>query len=93
MRRNSHAGAPTVQVILGSVRAGRLCPRIAAWVIEIGRATTELNYELADLADWHLPVVDEPGIPAYGGYTQEHTSDRGPQDAPSGDDAGHHAHP
>ena len=67
------AGAPTVQVILGSVRAGRLCPRIAAWVIEIGRATTGLNYELVDLADWDLPMGDEPGIPVFGQYAQEHT--------------------
>jgi len=62
-----------VQVILGSVRAGRLCPNIAAWVMAIGRAATRLNYELVDLADWPLPMDDEPSIPARGGYAQEHT--------------------
>jgi NAD(P)H-dependent FMN reductase len=31
------AGVPTVQVIMGSIRAGRLCPKLAAWVIDIGR--------------------------------------------------------
>lgn len=67
------AGPPKVQVILGSVRSGRLCPRLAAWVIEIGRASTGLNYEMVDLADWPLPMDDEPGIPALGGYAQEHT--------------------
>ncbi len=65
--------APTVQVILGSIRAGRLCPKLAAWVIDIGRASTGLNYELVDLADWPLPMDDEPGIPALGGYAREHT--------------------
>jgi len=64
---------PTVQVILGSVRSGRLCPRIAAWVIDIGRASTGLNYDLVDLTDWPLPMDDESGIPALGGYGQEHT--------------------
>ncbi len=58
---------------MGSVRAGRLCPTIAAWVAGIGRASTNLNYELVDLADWSLPFDDEPGIPALGSYAQEHT--------------------
>jgi NAD(P)H-dependent FMN reductase len=58
---------------MGSTRAGRLCPKIAAWVIAVARASTKLNYELVDLADWHLPMTDEPHIPALGGYTQAHT--------------------
>jgi NAD(P)H-dependent FMN reductase len=66
-------GVPTVQVIMGSVRVGRLCPKLAAWVIDIGRRSTGLTYELVDLADWPLPMDDEPGIPARGGYAQAHT--------------------
>jgi NAD(P)H-dependent FMN reductase len=64
---------PTILVVMGSVRAGRLCPTIAAWVAEIGRASTNLSYELVDLADWPLPFGDEPGIPALGSYAHEHT--------------------
>jgi NAD(P)H-dependent FMN reductase len=64
---------PNVLVIMGSARAGRLCPKLAAWVIGIGRASTSLRYELVDLADWPLPPGDEPGIPALGAYAQEHT--------------------
>jgi NAD(P)H-dependent FMN reductase len=64
---------PAVLVIMGSVRAGRLCPTIASWVIGIGRASTSLSYELVDLADWPLPLSDEPSIPAVGNYVQEHT--------------------
>jgi NAD(P)H-dependent FMN reductase len=56
---------------MGSTRAGRLCPKIAAWVISVAQA--DVNYELIDLADWHLPMTDEPHIPALGGYTQAHT--------------------
>ena len=64
---------PTVLVILGSVRPGRVCPKLASWVIGIGQASTSLRYELVDLADWPLTAGDEPGIPALGAYTQEHT--------------------
>jgi NAD(P)H-dependent FMN reductase len=50
-------------------------PPIALWVIGIARASSNLKYELEDLADWQLPMVDEPDIPAYGNYTQQHTHD------------------
>ncbi|MGB3551289.1 MAG: NAD(P)H-dependent oxidoreductase [Candidatus Binatus sp.] len=58
---------------MGSIRAGRLCPKIASWVVEVAQASTNLNYELVDLADWPLPMNDEPGLPALGVYAQEHT--------------------
>ncbi len=58
---------------MGSSRAGRLCPKIASWVVAIAQASTNLNCELVDLADWPLPMNDEPGIPELGTYAQEHT--------------------
>jgi NAD(P)H-dependent FMN reductase len=64
---------PAVLVVMGSTRAGRLCPKIAAWVISVARDATDLTFELADLVDWPLPMTDEPGIPALGGYRQAHT--------------------
>lgn len=64
---------PTVLVVLGSTRASRLCPRIASWVVSVARASSDLRYELVDLADWHLPMNDEPHIPATGRYAQAHT--------------------
>ena len=65
--------APAVYIILGSTRAGRLCPKIAQWVMRIGTASTALDYELVDLGDWALPTDDEPVIPALGKYSQPHT--------------------
>jgi NAD(P)H-dependent FMN reductase len=62
-----------VLVILGSTRAGRRCPAIASWVVGIARDCAPLEYEVVDLRDWHLPMDDEPGIPALDGYTREHT--------------------
>jgi NAD(P)H-dependent FMN reductase len=58
---------------MGSTRAGRHCPKIADWVAALAREATGLTFELTDLRDWHLPMDDEPGIPAVGGYTQAHT--------------------
>jgi NAD(P)H-dependent FMN reductase len=63
----------TVFVIVGSVRAKRLCPTIAAWVADIGRSRADFIVEIVDLADWPLPLDDEPGIPALGGYSTERT--------------------
>ncbi len=67
------ASQKTVLLIMGSTRAGRICPRIAQWVAQIGRAQTGHAFEIVDLADWPLPMDDEPGIPAMGNYVQPHT--------------------
>jgi NAD(P)H-dependent FMN reductase len=63
----------TVLLIMGSTRAGRICPAITAWVAEVGRACTDFAYEVVDLANWPLPMDDEPAIPALASYTQPHT--------------------
>jgi len=63
----------TILLIMGSTRAGRICPKITAWVAEIGRACNDCVYELIDLADWPLPMDDEAAIPALGSYAQIHT--------------------
>lgn len=62
-----------VLLVMGSTRAGRNCPAITAWVEAIGRACVDVEYETVDLADWPLPMDDEPVIPALGDYRQPHT--------------------
>ena len=64
-----------VLLIMGSTRAGRICPKITQWVAQIGRDCTDLDYEVVDLTDWPLPMNDEPVIPAKGMhfYAQAHT--------------------
>jgi len=64
---------PRVLVILGSTRKGRICPKVAAWVAEIGRQTIDASFEIVDLRDWPLPMDDEPAIPATGVYDNDHT--------------------
>jgi len=66
-------GRSTVLLIMGSTRASRICPKIAEWVAGIGRSRNGHVYEVVDLADWPLPMNDEPGIPAMGEYAQPHT--------------------
>lgn len=63
----------TVLLVMGSTRAGRKCPQVAAWVESIGQACPDFAYEIVDLAQWSLPMDDEPAIPALGRYTQAHT--------------------
>jgi len=62
-----------VLLIMGSARAGRICPIITEWVAGIGRTCTDSSYEPVDLLQWSLPMNDEPGIPAAGSYVQAHT--------------------
>jgi NAD(P)H-dependent FMN reductase len=66
---------PVILVITGSTRPSRLGPKIAAWVIGVAKKFSGLKYELVDLADWPLPMDDEPAIPQTGIYAQKHTQD------------------
>lgn len=62
-----------IHVIVGSVRAQRLCPQIAGWVAEVGGAVTAHDVEVVDLKAWPLPMDDEPEMPARGVYANPHT--------------------
>jgi NAD(P)H-dependent FMN reductase len=63
-----------VYIIVGSTRANRIGRQVAEWVLEHIPAPTGFETELVDLNDWHLPLSDEPSIPATGVYVHEHTS-------------------
>ncbi len=60
-----------VLLIMGSVRAGRRAPAIAEWAA--ARCPASLACETIDLKDWHLPMDDEPEIPATAKYANVHT--------------------
>jgi NAD(P)H-dependent FMN reductase len=64
--------SPTL-VIAGSLRPTRVSPKVADWIAAIGRETTGGAFETVDLADWPLPMDDEPGMPQAGHYTHDHT--------------------
>lgn len=73
IKSESDSHGKNVLLIMGSVRAGRICPKVTSWVAQLGREHTELDYEIVDLADWHLPMNDEAALPALGSYAQPHT--------------------
>ena len=62
-----------VAIILGSTRPGRNGAAVAQWVYELARQRTDAEYELVDLLDYNLPLLDEPNSPASGKYEKEHT--------------------
>ncbi len=62
-----------VAILLGSTRPGRKGEAVAKWVFDLARQRTDAEYELVDLQDYELPLLDEP-IPASAGkYSQAHT--------------------
>lgn len=62
-----------VAVILGSTRPGRAGESVAHWVYDIARKRTDAEYELVDIKDYNLPLLDEPVPPSQGKYSHEHT--------------------
>jgi NAD(P)H-dependent FMN reductase len=62
-----------VAVIVGSTRPGRKALDVAKWVMEIARMREDAVYELVDILDFNLPLLDEPVPPSMGQYSKDHT--------------------
>jgi NAD(P)H-dependent FMN reductase len=62
-----------VAIILGSTRPGRNGEAVAKWVYEIAQQRTDAEFELVDIKDFNLPLLDEPVPPSLGQYSKEHT--------------------
>jgi NAD(P)H-dependent FMN reductase len=62
-----------IGIIVGSTRPGRKGLSVAQWVHGIASQRSSAQYELIDLVDYALPLLDEPVPPAMGPPTQEHT--------------------
>ncbi len=62
-----------VAVLIGSTRPGRVAETVGKWAYEIARRRTDAEYELVDLNDFHLPLLDEPIPPSAGKYSKPHT--------------------
>src|SRR5690349_15766531 len=63
-----------VGIIIGSTRPNRVGEGVARWVYEQVRFRGDALYELIDLRDFNLPLLDEP-VPAgmSSDYRNEHT--------------------
>ncbi len=62
-----------VAIILGSTRPGRNGEAVARWVLEHAQKRNDAQYELVDIKDFNLPLLDEPVPPSMGQYSQPHT--------------------
>jgi NAD(P)H-dependent FMN reductase len=62
-----------VALILGSTRPSRNGEAVSQWVYEIANKRNDANFELVDIKDFNLPLLDEPIPPSMGQYSQEHT--------------------
>ena len=52
-----------IAIILGSTRPGRFGEQVAQWVLERSKGREDAEYELVDLADFDLDLLNEPVVP------------------------------
>ena len=62
-----------VAIVTGSTRPGRSGEAVARWVLDIAQKRGDATFELVDIRDYNLPLLDEPIPPSMGRYTKPHT--------------------
>lgn len=62
-----------LNIITASTRPGRIGPSVSSWVHELSQKNDAINSTLVDLADFNLPVFNEPKHPRLGQYENELT--------------------
>ena len=76
MREAHHTGLEVwmrVAIIIGSTRPGRKAEAVAKWVHGIAKKRSNAEFELVDIQDFNLPLLDEPTPPSMAKYTKDHT--------------------
>ena len=61
-----------IGIIVGTTRPGRLSIQVANWVKENAKADG-VEFEIVDIAEYNLPVLDEPYPASMGQYQYDHT--------------------
>jgi NAD(P)H-dependent FMN reductase len=62
-----------IGIILGSTRPNRVGEAVARWVHELSGKRSDASFELIDIRDYDLPLLDEPIPPSQGKYRKDHT--------------------
>ncbi|HEY0707660.1 MAG TPA: NAD(P)H-dependent oxidoreductase, partial [Polyangia bacterium] len=62
-----------IAVIVGSTRPGRKADTVAQWALGLAQTRKDAEFELVDIADFNLPLLDEPVPPSQDKYSKEHT--------------------
>lgn len=60
-------------IVVGSTRPGRKAEAVAKWVLENAQERANATFEIVDIADFNLPLLDEPVPPSMGQYSKPHT--------------------
>jgi NAD(P)H-dependent FMN reductase len=62
-----------VAIVTGTTRPGRHNEAVARWVHRLATPRKDATFELVDIADYMLPLLDERTPPSVGRYEHEHT--------------------
>lgn len=62
-----------LNIVIASTRPGRVGPAVARWFHEYALTDGTFDVDLVDLADFGLPVYDEPKHPRLQQYEHDHT--------------------
>lgn len=62
-----------IAIVTGSTRPGRINDQVAKWVLEHTLPRAEAEFEIVDIADYELPLLDEPFPAGYQKYQNNHT--------------------
>ncbi len=62
-----------IGIILGSTRPNRNGEAVAKWVYKVAKKRSDAEFELVDIKDFDLPLLDEPLSPILGQYSKPHT--------------------
>ena len=62
-----------VGIIIGSTRPGRKAEAVARWVHENAKTRPDAQYELVDIGEFNLPLLNEPMPPMMRQYSHPHT--------------------
>ena len=62
-----------LQIVICSTRPGRVGPSVARWFNEFSRKHDKFDVSLVDIADFELPLYDEPNHPSQQKYEKAHT--------------------
>lgn len=62
-----------IAIVTGSTRPGRNNAGVAEWVLAQAQLRTDAEFEIVDIADYNLPMLDEAYPAAYQNYQNAHT--------------------
>ena len=64
---------PVLHTVVCSTRPGRIGSTVGRWAQQVALSHEGFDAQLVELADFSLPVFDEPEHPRFGRYQHEHT--------------------